>query len=59
MTTTTKFIGPRELAEAIGVHVKTVHRMTQRGDLPQPLKLSRNVRLWPRSELSRTLNVEL
>lgn len=53
------FVSTAELADLLGVHVKTVRKMVRRGSLPRPLELTRNVWVWGRLELARTLGVDL
>ena len=43
----------RQVAELLGVHVRTVWRMAATGEIPPPIKLSERVVRWRLSDLER------
>lgn len=43
-------IDVREVARLLGISVRSVWRMTSRGDLPPPVRLGRSVR-WKRASI--------
>lgn len=46
----------RQVAELLGVHQRTVWRMSAAGDLPAPIKLSERVVRWRLVDLERHLS---
>ena len=42
-----KFISPRQLKEATGLSAATLWRLRQRGELPEPARLSPGRVAWP------------
>lgn len=46
-TTVSRFVEIDEIAADFGVHVRTIERMVQRGDFPQPLRFGRR-KVWLR-----------
>jgi excisionase family DNA binding protein len=41
----------REVADLLGVHVRSVWRMAQAGDIPAPIRLSERVVRWRMADL--------
>ncbi|TVQ30013.1 MAG: helix-turn-helix domain-containing protein [Phycisphaeraceae bacterium] len=41
----------REVADLLGVHVRSVWRMSQTGDIPAPIRLSERVVRWRLADL--------
>ncbi len=50
-----RILRPRELAGYVGLSVCTIWRLRRRGDLPQPLRLSKNCVGWRTSTVDRWL----
>ncbi|MCA1753449.1 MAG: AlpA family phage regulatory protein [Spirochaeta sp.] len=50
-----KIIRPFQLAEMLGVHRTTVHRMEKRGDLPKRRQFSKRLFGWTEKELQEWL----
>lgn len=49
-------INVREVAELLGVNARTIWRMTQRGELPAPIRLGDRVVRWRLSDLREHLD---
>ena len=49
-------INVREVAELLGVNVRTIWRMAQRGELPAPIRLGHRVIRWRLSDLREHLD---
>jgi excisionase family DNA binding protein len=47
----------RALCELLGVGKATIDRMVANGKLPQPLRLSRNTKLFRRADVEKALGV--
>jgi prophage regulatory protein len=45
--TITRYVSPRQLQEATGLSEATLWRMRQRGELPEPVRLSPGRVAWP------------
>lgn len=50
-----KIIRPYQLAEMMGVHRATIHRMEKRGDLPNRREFSKRCFGWTESEIDQWL----
>lgn len=50
-----QIIRPRELANRIGLSLATIWRLRQRGDLPEPLRLSPGCVGWRASDIQAWL----
>jgi len=48
-------INVREVAELLGVNARTVWRMSQRGEIPAPIRLSERIVRWRLSDLREFL----
>lgn len=46
----------REVADLLGVHVRSVWRMAQTGDIPAPIRLSQRVVRWRLTDLDAHLD---
>jgi excisionase family DNA binding protein len=49
-------VSVREVAELLGVNVRTVWRMAQTGDIPAPIRLSERIVRWRLSDLRQHLD---
>lgn len=49
-------INVREVAELLGVNTRTVWRMSQRGEIPAPIRLGDRVVRWRLSDLREHLD---
>lgn len=49
--TTDTYLSDRDLARRYGIHRTTPWRWTERGEFPQPVKLSPGCTRWRRSEI--------
>ncbi len=49
-------INVREVAELLGVNARTVWRMSQRGEIPAPIRLGHRVIRWRLSDLREHLD---
>jgi len=49
-------VGVREVAELFGVNVRTIWRLSQRGEIPAPIRLSERVVRWRLSDLREHLD---
>jgi excisionase family DNA binding protein len=47
-----EFWSPQQLAKLLGVSRRTVWSMVARGDLPRPLRVSRSLVRWTRSDVA-------
>ena len=52
-----QFLDVRALCELLGVGKATIDRMVANGKLPQPLRLSRNTKLFRRADVEKALGV--
>ena len=50
-----KIIRPYQLAEMLGVHRATIHRMEKRGELPKRREFSKRLFGWTESEIHEWL----
>lgn len=46
-----QMIRPRRLAERLGVSTTTLWRMRRRGELPEPVQISRGAKAWRESTI--------
>lgn len=46
-STLTRYVSPRQLQESTGLSEATLWRLRQRGDLPEPVRLSPGRVAWP------------
>jgi len=49
-------INVREVAELLGVNVRTIWRLSQRGEIPAPIRLGERVVRWRLSDLREHLD---
>lgn len=49
-------VSVREVAELLGINVRTVWRMAQRGEIPAPIRLGERVVRWRLSDLREHLD---
>jgi len=49
----------KEVAEFLGVSVRTVWEQTAKGELPQPIRIGRKITRWHRATLEEWLNEKL
>lgn len=50
-----KIIRPYQLAEMLGVHRATIHRMEKRGELPERREFSKRLFGWTESDIDEWL----
>ena len=48
-------VRPAELAAALGCSERTLRRMWERGDLPEPARLTPRMLVWPIAEINEWL----
>jgi excisionase family DNA binding protein len=48
-------LSAREVAELLCVHLRTVYRLLERGQLPQPIRFGRKIVRWRAEDLRRRL----
>ena len=53
--TITRYISPRQLQDATGLSEATLWRLRQRGDLPEPVRLSPGRVAWPQTVIEAWL----
>ena len=51
-----RILRPRVLADHLGVSIATLWRMRQRGDLPDPIRISKNCVGWTASTIQQWLS---
>ncbi|MFN7020399.1 MAG: helix-turn-helix transcriptional regulator [Phycisphaerales bacterium] len=49
-------INVREVAEILGVNVRTIWRLSQRGDIPAPIRLGSRILRWRLTDLREHLD---
>jgi len=49
-----KLVGIKAVAELLGVCTRTVRRLCESGEFPQPVRLGRSLR-WPLSDIERLI----
>jgi excisionase family DNA binding protein len=50
-------LSAREVAGLLGVHLRTIYRLLERGLLPQPVRFGRKIVRWRAEELRRCLEM--
>jgi predicted DNA-binding transcriptional regulator AlpA len=50
-----RIVRPAAVAEMLGVSLPTIYRMSQRGELSRPLRISKRVSGWPLPEIERLI----
>jgi excisionase family DNA binding protein len=53
----TAFLTVQAVCDLLGVGKPTVERMVAKGKLPEPLRLSRNTKLFRRADVEKALGV--
>jgi excisionase family DNA binding protein len=48
-------LNAREVADLLCVHLRTVYRLLERGQLPQPIRFGRKIVRWRAEDLRRRL----
>jgi predicted DNA-binding transcriptional regulator AlpA len=51
----TRFVSPRQLQQVTGLSEATLWRLRQRGDLPEPVRLSPGRVAWPQTVIEAWL----
>jgi predicted DNA-binding transcriptional regulator AlpA len=50
-----RLLTAREVADHLGVHVRSVWRLASTGRLPQPVRLSKRIVRWRQSDVAKAI----